>query len=180
MNDSEKIQFDDEFISKRLKDKNRSSAVLYVFAAILILLAVGVVFVVVYDAQAFADKKVFFYISYLILLIICGGVFCAYLIIQDRKNKKRYKVSKGGFTVTHDVILRQQVIETYGARLKRSVKYVLTLENHGKFVTYTYELVGLYAQENEKCYVVAFNDSPDIPELVFNARIYEYTGQHII
>ena len=40
MNDSEKIQFDDEFISKRLKDKNRSSAVLYVFAAILILLAV--------------------------------------------------------------------------------------------------------------------------------------------
>lgn len=55
-----KIQFDDEFISKRLKDKNRSSAVLYVFAAILILLAVGVVFFVIYDVKAFADKKVFF------------------------------------------------------------------------------------------------------------------------
>lgn len=34
--------------------------------------------------------------------------------------------------------------------------------------------------DSEKIQVVAFNDSPDIPELVFNARIYEYTGQHII
>ena len=179
MNDNDRIPFDDEFIKKRLKEKKNSLSMIYVFAAIYLAVALSIVPFIVFYNQIFDSPKQILFIAYVIFVIIFGGVWIVYRIVNYRKYAKKYKVSKGDFTVTEDTIRHMEVKENFSSKGRRSVEYTLSLEHHDEFVTYNHELVGLYVEDNEKCYVVAFTENQNIPALVFNARIYEYKGDKL-
>jgi hypothetical protein len=179
MNDNDRIPFDDEFIRKRLKEKKKSLSMIYVFAAIYLAVALGMVPFIVFYNQIFDSPKQILFIAYVVFVIIFGGVCVIYQIVNYRKYANKYKVSKGDFIVVNDTIRHMEVTETFSSKGRRNVEYKLSLEHHDEFVTYNYELVGMYVEDNEKCYVVSFEKSQNIPALVFNARIYEYKGDKL-
>ena len=178
MKDNDRIPFDDEFIKNRLKEKARQPVLLYVLTAVFILTEVVIILIICTENYVHNVPNNYFLIIFTVVLILfCIGVF-TYLILKQSKFANSYKKSKGEFTVTTDTIIYHKVKETYTAK-RRSEEYTLTLANHDEFVTHNLELTGLYIEDNEKCYVVSFVDSPDIPALVFNARIYEYKGDRL-
>ena len=178
MKDTDRIPFDDEFISNRLKEKKRQPVLLYVLIAVFIITEIVIVLIILTNNNVNSEPNNYFLIIFTaFLIIICIGVF-TYLILKQGKFAKRYKLSNGDFIVTEDTIVYHRVKETYSSH-RKSEEYSLTLENHDEFLTHNHELTGLYIADNEKCYVVSFVDSPDVPALVLNARIYEYKGNKL-
>ena len=168
MREDEKIVFDDEFIRKRLKSKIRTSALIYVIAAIFAVTAPALILgIIVYGISLISVFQA-------VLLIACT-VMITILIVKHVKMTRRSRISKGTFTVAEDTITGFDVKEKY-TRYGVVYEYTLNFTRHNEYTTNNSELVGHYTEAGEKCYVVAYTDFPDDPVLVFSKRIYRYTG----